>query len=137
MMLSYKYIQIFSPIILLLQLADKSMVWINSLLVFSRILSKILNKDQDNHTNLQIGTSLSSLFWNSDHLSIKSSGSESQDFAILEKNLLVLQAIKCKIEKKKGIEENPPIKLFNWMKLLSAKVRIKDYPFLRGLTPAF
>lgn len=105
MMLSYKYIQIFSPIILLLQLADKSMVWINSLLVFSRILSKILNKDQDNHTNLQIGTSLSSLFWNSDHLSIKSSGSESQNFAILEKNLLVLQAIKCKIEKKKALRK--------------------------------
>lgn len=30
MILSYKYIQVFFPIILLLQLADKPMVWINS-----------------------------------------------------------------------------------------------------------
>lgn len=136
MTLFHKYTQVFYPIIFLIQQADNPWPGSIQLFVFSRITSKILSKAQDNHTNLQTGTSLSSWFWNSDHLSMKSSNSEIQNFATLEKNLLVLWAIQCKIETK-ALREKPPIKLSNWIKLLSAEVRIKDYPFLRGLTSAF
>lgn len=69
---------------------------------------------------------------------MKSSNSEIQNFALLEKIFLCCKQYNIKLEgKKKGGEEKPPIKLFNWIKLLSAEVRIKDYPFLRGLTSAF
>lgn len=68
---------------------------------------------------------------NLDHLPMKSSNSDIRDLVSLKSQIFLC----CKPSSLrlflKGTKEKHPIKLFNWIKLLRIKVRIKDLSTLQ------